>query len=164
MSIFRTASVLRFTAILLSCLMISCSTAPRFAGSGSPRERPDRSPATGGESNRESVPPTSGRVLLTLEGIASYYATEFHGKLTSNGETYDMNGISAAHRTFPFGTLVRVTNLENSLHVVVRINDRGPFVEGRIIDLSLGAAKEISLIQKGTARVRLDVLQWGTGR
>lgn len=111
----------------------------------------------------ETVPPPSGRVLLTLEGTASYYADDFHGKLTSNGETYDMHGITAAHRTFPFGTLVRVTHLESDKQVVVRINDRGPFVEGRMIDLSLGAAKEIGLIQKGTARVRLEVLQWGLG-
>lgn len=105
-----------------------------------------------------------GRVLLTLEGIASYYADDFHGKMTSNGEVFNMYDRTAAHRVFPFGTLVRVTNLENQKVVLVRINDRGPFKEGRIIDLSLGAARELDLIQQGTGRVRLEVLQWGDGK
>ncbi|MGH2566771.1 MAG: septal ring lytic transglycosylase RlpA family protein [Bacteroidota bacterium] len=105
-----------------------------------------------------------GRVLLTLQGVASYYADDFHGKLTSNGEIFNMNDLTAAHRTFPFGTKVRVTNLDNKKVVVVRVNDRGPFIEGRLIDLSLGAAKEIDLIQKGTTRVLLEVLEWGDGK
>jgi rare lipoprotein A len=75
-----------------------------------------------------------------------------------------MNDVTAAHRTFPFGTRIKVTNLDNQKTVVVRVNDRGPFVDGRIIDLSLGAAKEVGLVQSGTARVRLEVLQWGDGK
>lgn len=154
----------RAAAIVLIFIATSCSTAPRFIGSDSPREHPASGAATGREASGGSISPSSERVLLTLEGVASYYATEFHGKLTSSGEPYDMNGITAAHRTFPFGTLVRVTHLENNRQVVVRINDRGPFVEGRIIDLSLGAAKEIDLVQKGTTRVRLEVIHWGLGK
>jgi rare lipoprotein A len=106
----------------------------------------------------------TGKILLTLEGVASYYADQYHGRQTSNGEVFDMNALTAAHRTFPFGSMVRVTNLENRKSVVVRVNDRGPFVDGRIIDLSLAAAKELDLIQKGTARVRLEVLAWGDGK
>jgi rare lipoprotein A len=75
-----------------------------------------------------------------------------------------MNDLTAAHRTFPFGTKVRVTNLGNSKSVIVRVNDRGPFVEGRIMDLSLAAAKEIDLMKSGTAEARLEVLQWGDGK
>jgi rare lipoprotein A len=75
-----------------------------------------------------------------------------------------MHGLTAAHRTFPFGTKVRVTNLVNNLSVIVRINDRGPFVEGRIIDLSLGAATVIESVQSGTVKVRLEVLEWGRGQ
>jgi rare lipoprotein A len=75
-----------------------------------------------------------------------------------------MNDLTAAHRTFPFGTRVRVTNMENSKSVVVRVNDRGPFVEGRIMDLSLAAAKEIDLMKSGTTEARLEVLQWGDGK
>jgi rare lipoprotein A len=93
-----------------------------------------------------------------LNGVASYYAEEFNGRKTSNGEVYDMNLLTAAHRTLPFNTKVRVRNLENGRVVVVRINDRGPFKDNRIIDLSLAAAKEIGLLMSGTARVSLDVI------
>jgi rare lipoprotein A len=75
-----------------------------------------------------------------------------------------MHALTAAHRNFPFGTKVRVTSLENKKTVIVRVNDRGPFKEGRIMDLSMGAAKEIDLILNGTARVRLEVLEWGNGK
>ncbi|RPI05961.1 MAG: septal ring lytic transglycosylase RlpA family protein, partial [Ignavibacteriae bacterium] len=120
---------------LLACsaviLFIGCSSTPRFADRGNQPAGERRPPAHSGQALRQST----GKVLLTLEGIASYYAHDFHGKLTSNGETFDMNGLTAAHRTFPFGTMVRVTNLENNKVVVVRVNDRGPFVEGRMMDL-----------------------------
>ena len=98
-----------------------------------------------------------------LEGIASYYADEFHGRQTSNGEIYDMHALTAAHRTLPFNTRVRVVNLENGKSVVVRVNDRGPFKDNRVIDLSLQAAKQIGLIAKGTAPVRIEVLDSSTG-
>jgi rare lipoprotein A len=90
------------------------------------------------------------------QGLASYYGKEFHGRKTANGERFDMNGLTAAHRTLPFGTMVRVTNLSNDKSVTVRINDRGPFVEGRIIDLAMGAARQIDL--DGVARVRLEII------
>lgn len=91
-------------------------------------------------------------------GIASWYGSDFHGNFTSNGETYNMHGISAAHKLLPMHTMLLVTNLENGKEIVVRVNDRGPFVQGRIIDLSYGAAREISLIQSGTARVKVTAL------
>jgi rare lipoprotein A len=100
----------------------------------------------------------SGTEDLRLEGMASYYADEFHGRTTANGETYDMHNLTAAHRTLPFNTRVRVTNLSNNRSVVVRINDRGPFVSDRIIDLSLRAAQELSMVGPGTARVALELL------
>ncbi|MFH1263299.1 MAG: septal ring lytic transglycosylase RlpA family protein [Pseudomonadota bacterium] len=89
-------------------------------------------------------------------GYASWYGDQFHGRKTASGERYDMYQLTAAHRTAPFGTNVRVTNVGNGKAVTVRINDRGPFVKGRILDLSLAAAKEIDLISTGTARVRLE--------
>jgi rare lipoprotein A len=89
-------------------------------------------------------------------GYASWYGGEFHEKRTASGETYDMFGFTAAHRTAPFGTMVRVVNLENGASTVVRINDRGPFVRGRVIDLSLAAARALGLVENGTARVRLE--------
>ena len=97
-----------------------------------------------------------GRVIRT--GGASYYAAKFNGRRTANGERYRPGRLTAAHRTLRFGTRVRVTNLRNGRSVVVRINDRGPFVRGRIIDLSRAAAQRIGMIRSGVARVRLEVL------
>jgi peptidoglycan lytic transglycosylase len=93
-----------------------------------------------------------------LEGVASYYSDEYNGRPTSSGEIYDMHAMTAAHRTLPFGTRVLVHNLDNGKSVEVRINDRGPFKAGRIIDVSLEAAKRLGMIGPGTARVRLELL------
>jgi len=92
-------------------------------------------------------------------GIASWYGPDFHGRLTSNREIYDMHDLTAAHKTLPFGTRVMVTNLENGRVVSVRINDRGPFVKDRIIDLSYAAARLLDMVGPGTAPVRLDILK-----
>ncbi len=91
-------------------------------------------------------------------GVASWYGKKFHGRKTANGEIYDMNKVSAAHKTLPLGTVVRVRNLNNDKTLDVRINDRGPFVRGRIIDLSRGAAKELGVIGPGTAPVEITAL------
>ena len=92
-------------------------------------------------------------------GVASWYGPNFHGKLTANGEVYDMDGMTAAHRTLPFGTEVVVENLDNGLSTKVRINDRGPFAKDRIIDLSRAAATEIEMLGPGTARVRIYLVK-----
>ena len=97
------------------------------------------------------------------EGLASWYGGKFQGRQTANGETFDTNLFTAAHKTLPFGTLVRVTNLETGQATVVRINDRGPFVAGRIIDLSRAAAAAIGMAGAGVARVRVEVLPPGEG-
>jgi rare lipoprotein A len=152
-----------FALPLASILFAGCATSPRFGTRGSTARSSDTSTAEEKKDVEPRLLAPSGKALLMLEGVASYYANEFHGKLTSNGETFDMDGLTAAHRTFPFGTKVRVTNLENNKSVIVRVNDRGPFKEGRIIDLSRGAAKEIDLIRTGTVRVKLEVLEWGLG-
>jgi rare lipoprotein A len=96
----------------------------------------------------------------TFNGTASWYGDNFHGRLTSNGEYYNMHDLTAAHKTLPINTKVRVTNLRNNLSTVVRINDRGPFVDDRIIDLSKEAASQIDMIRKGTAPVKLEVLEF----
>jgi len=90
------------------------------------------------------------------EGIASWYGPDFHGGRTANGERYDMNGISAAHRTMPLPSYARVTNLENGRSIIVRVNNRGPFVHDRIIDLSVGTAKALDFYRKGVAHVRVE--------
>jgi rare lipoprotein A len=91
-------------------------------------------------------------------GIASWYGKAFHGRKTSNGETYNMYGLSAAHKTLPLGTWVKVHNLENGRSAELRINDRGPFVRGRVIDLSYGAAKQLGVVGPGTAKVEVVAL------
>ncbi|QSZ43089.1 septal ring lytic transglycosylase RlpA family protein [Sulfurimonas aquatica] len=106
--------------------------------------------------------PTVVSVGDEYTGNASWYGPDFHGKLTSNGETYNMYDMTAAHKTLPMNTIVKVTNLRNGLSTVVRINDRGPFVETRIIDLSNTAAKKIKMVGAGTAPVRLEILGFET--
>jgi len=92
-------------------------------------------------------------------GMASWYGPDFHGKTTSSKEVYDMHDLTAAHRSLPFGTYVMVTNLDNRKSIIVRINDRGPFVEGRIIDLSYAAAKTLDMVGPGVIPVRIEVLE-----
>ena len=95
-----------------------------------------------------------------MEGIASWYGPDFNGKLTASGEVYDMYAMTAAHKTLPLGTVVKVTNLDNGKSAQVRINDRGPYVKGRIIDLSKSAAQAIEIGAAGTANVRLEIVNW----
>ena len=102
------------------------------------------------------------KIGSTETGIASWYGAPYHGRTAASGEIYDQEKLTAAHRTLPFGTWVEVTNLENEKRVDVRITDRGPFVNGRIIDLSLAAAREIDMVRSGIARVRLKVIEHET--
>lgn len=102
--------------------------------------------------------------LETVEGAASFYADKYNGRITYNGEVYDMNGVSAAHPTYRMGTVVRVTNLSNNKSLLMRINDRMPFRPDRVIDLSLGSAKLLDIVRGGLAKVRIEVLEWGTGK
>ena len=97
-----------------------------------------------------TIPPS-----FQVTGAASWYGIPFHGRRTANGEVFDMNGISAAHKTLPFGTRVRVTNLDNGSSLVLRINDRGPFIEGRVLDVSRRAAQLLGFQQAGLANVRI---------
>ena len=127
----------------IAFLLAGCVSSPRYTFSQPPTD--------------ESDVQQSG----IEEGMASYYADEFNGRHTSNGEIYDMHKLTAAHRTLPFNTKVRVTNTQSGKVVVVRINDRGPFKDNRIIDVSLAAAKALELIGTGTAPVRLEVLEFG---
>ena len=92
-------------------------------------------------------------------GLASWYGRPYHGRTTASGERYDMHELTAAHRTLPFGTMVRVVNLENGRKIKVRITDRGPFVEGRIIDLSRAAARRLQMVDAGVVRVKLVVVR-----
>ena len=112
----------------------------------------------GRKPNVKLPPPRPVVVGETETGLASWYGHPYHGRRASNGEVYDMNKMTAAHLSWPFGTWVRVTNLDNGREVDVRINDRGPFVKDRVIDLSRAAAQQIAMLGPGTARVRLKVI------
>ncbi len=114
---------------------------PRFA---TPPARPISRPRF------RTIPPK-----FKLTGYASWYGIPFHGRITANGEVYDMNGLSAAHKTLPFGTMVRVTNLDNGLSLDLRINDRGPYIAGRIIDVSRRAAHLLGFQEAGLANVNI---------
>ncbi len=128
-------------AVLVAATMAGCGTsAPRFRS----------------EPGAAAVSRDPGVHQMT--GIASFYAEEFNGRPTASGETYDMHALTAAHKTLPFNTAVRVTHTENNRSVIVRINDRGPFKDDRVIDLSLEAARRIGLTGKGTGPVRLEII------
>ncbi len=104
----------------------------------------------------QTYSPVASADDYTETGIASWYGRKFHGRLTASGEIYNMHGLTAAHRILPMQTKVEVTNLDNGRHVIVRINDRGPFVNNRIIDLSYNAAQHLGMVGPGTARVRIE--------
>ncbi len=137
---------------VVSLFIAACASSPRFTKDrfSEPKINPSKSP-----SGNSKGKPTS------YQGIASFYSDDFHGKKTANGEVFDMHKLTAAHRSFPFNTKVRVTNLDNGKSCVVRVNDRGPFKLERIMDLSLGAAEVLDMKKTGTANVSLEVLEWG---
>lgn len=128
----------------LLIILAACSSTSRYTKSSE-------------ESNRTNV---SGYLEIQT-GIASFYADEFNGKKTASGEIYNMNELTAAHPSYPFNTIVIVTNLKNNKSVKVRINDRMPSFKNRIIDLSLKAAEKINMIRDGIQEVKIEVLKWG---
>ncbi len=153
---------LSFVAILITIALGASHPNPHFSGIATPYN-PLYSSAEAALRPTlltRALPRTHKKARVT-EGRASFYADQFHGRKTASGETFNREKLTAAHPFLPFGTWVRVTNLRNGKDVIVRINDRGPFVKGRIIDLSRGAAKEIGLTQAGTARVKLEALSSG---
>jgi rare lipoprotein A len=129
-------------------ILASCSSSVRFT-SNVPVVETSKGTAEYEELNE------TGRIM---RGKASFYANKFHGRATASGEIFDQNKLTAAHRTLPFGTMVKVINLTNGRSVVVKINDRGPFVRGRIIDLSRAAAEAIDLIDMGVCEVEVIIL------
>lgn len=142
----------------------------RYLTSRSGKEIPDLSPKRSGEATKTSFLSRLNPVHLferepklvptgyVQTGIASWYGADFHGGGTASGERYDMESLTAAHRSLPFGTLLRVTNLHNGRNVIVRVNNRGPYVKNRIIDLSKAAARQLGMIGRGVAKVKVEVL------
>ena len=168
--------LLRYSLLWLCCIVfVACSSsryrlqqdvAPEgdFDFSQVPDAQPVWEPISpGGNKSPYTVRGLQYQILPTAkgyveEGISSWYGLKFHGELTSNGELYNMYEMSAAHKTLPIPSYVKVTNLENNKTVVVRVNDRGPFHEGRIIDLSFAAANRLGFAGKGTVQVRLEAI------
>lgn len=142
-----------FLFSLITIILSSCASSPRFTKDryAEPKINPSK-----------PAPVNSAGKATTYTGFASYYAHDFNGKKTANGEIFDMHQLTAAHRSFPFNTKVRVTNLVNGKSCIVRVNDRGPFKLERIMDLSLGAAEKLDMLKTGTASVQLEVVEWGS--
>ncbi len=134
------------------------STPPSMEEEAKRSTSTEAQPKPSGAPPKRSRPADNGAPIYTEEGNASWYGEPFHGRKASNGEVYDMNKLTAAHRTLPFDSMVRVTNLSNGKTTTVRITDRGPFVDNRIIDLSRAAAQEIESIGPGIVPVRIEVL------
>ena len=149
--------------IISAFILASCSASvPRFTNERYPGEKKISAP------QKKDSPPdkdlaeyADAKPLDKFTGVASYYADQYNGKRTSNGEIYNMNSMTAAHRDFPFDSIVRVINIENNKSVILRVNDRGPLKKGRIIDVSVEAARQLEMICKGTAIVRVEVLKYG---
>jgi rare lipoprotein A len=153
----------------LCVLLANCAATTQFSAKHSkysPKVVADGEPVPkGGGIYKVGVPyALNGRTYYPSEGsyrgegIASWYGPDFHGRLTANGEVYDMDAISAAHPTMPLPSYARVTNLENGKSIVVRVNDRGPYARNRIIDLSIGTAKALEFYGRGLARVRVEYI------
>ena len=142
-------------------ITVGCSSSPRYTTGSTP----NRSKST---KKVKSIPSNSKNKKVkhrkVMTGISSFYAEDFHGKLTANGEVYDMYGVTAAHKTLPLNTICRVTNLANDKSLILRINDRGPYIKGRILDCSYGAAKKLDFINQGTTNVKIEVIEWGDGK
>ena len=139
------------SVILAAALFLAAASCMQPLPPRTPRDRPTPPPKV----EKKKKPSQK----WYQEGVASYYGRKFHGRRTANGERYDMYGVSAAHKTLPFGTIVLVRNMKNGRELKVRINDRGPFVKGRIIDLSYGAAKKLGMIQDGIVAVRIRIIR-----
>jgi rare lipoprotein A len=160
----RFTPALAFLLLLAGCghkpATVAVSPAPPIEKkpAGTPPPKTGEIPHVGSSTAEIDIAPDV-KPLLVETGIASWYGAPYHNRRSSNGEIYDMNAMTAAHRTLPLGSIVRVVNPTSGKSAIVRITDRGPFVDGRIIDVSRAAAEKIDLVQRGTAPVRVEVLK-----
>ena len=156
------ARVIRWLGLTMGvALLAGCVPKPVYRSGGAPR------PAKAAASPPAVVAPGPAAHPVDLDkiatgkayqiGVAAYYGKKFHGRKTANGEVFNMYKLTAAHRVLPLGTYVKVTNLQNGRWVEVKVNDRGPFIEGRILDLSFAAALELEMVEQGTAKVMIEI-------
>ena len=152
--------ILSFCLIFIF-LFYSCSPSPRYkSDSNKIKSYKSNKSISAKKKTKENK---FDKKKTVYRGVSSYYGPNFHGKLTANGEVYDMYGLTAAHKEMPLNTVARVTNLDNGKSLILRINDRGPYIDGRILDCSYGAAKKLGFLNAGTANVEIKVIEWGDG-
>lgn len=162
-----------WSGIVLVVLCCACVSQPIYrSGAKAPSTLPSKQKTTRSANSatpssvvapRQTAHPVNTEKIDTSKayqiGVASYYGKKFHGRKTANGETFNMYKLTAAHRVLPLGTRVRVTHLENGRWVELKVNDRGPFIEGRILDLSFAAALELEMVTAGKARVMIEIIE-----
>ena len=135
---------MKINSLFLIIFILSCSSSPRY--------------------HADNVVETTRKDTKdTFYGVSSYYGLNdgFDGNLTANGEIFDKDGVSGAHKTLPLNSIVKVTNLDNGKSLTLKINDRGPYIKGRILDCSYGAALKLDFVQQGTTNVKVKVIKWG---
>ncbi len=146
--------IIRIIYCFIILILFSCVASPRY--SSSTNNKPKK---------HNSIPLKKSTVKQgeVIKGVSSWYGPNFHGKLTANGEVFDQYGVTAAHKTLPLGTVARVTNIDNGKSVILRINDRGPYIGDRILDCSYGAAIKLGFKDLGTATVEIEIIELGDG-
>jgi len=145
---------------------MECTSSPRYHSGSKPAPattKMQKNKYKKQDNKKKNNKSSFNKSKKVYKGISSFYGPKFHGKLTANGEIFDMYGVTAAHKEFPFNTVVRVTNVNNGKSLIIRINDRGPYVDGRILDCSFGAAKKLGFVGDGTTPVKIEILEWGDG-
>ena len=156
--------IIRLIFCLIILMLFSCVASPRYSSSPNLEKKTIKKyipkPIAKGNSKGNDVDVKVGDII---SGVSSWYGPNFHGKLTANGEVFDQYGVTAAHKTLPLGTVARVTNIDNGKSLILRINDRGPYVGDRILDCSYGAATKLGFKDLGTANVEIKIIELGDG-
>lgn len=153
--------IIKSISFFLILFLIGCTNSPRYQSGQTNPSIPKSKPLKNNEKKKNI------QHKKVMKGISSFYGLNdgFHGKLTANGEIFDMYGLTAAHKTLPLNTIVRVTNLDKEdKSLILRINDRGPYVGKRILDCSYGAAFKLDFVKEGTAKVKIEVIEWGDNK
>ena len=155
-------NIVKSIIFFLILFLISCTNSPRYQSNQTTKQSTPKTKAVKKNDIKKNI-----KHKKIMKGISSFYGLNdgFHGKLTANGEIFDMYGLTAAHKTLPLNTIVRVTNLDKEdKSLILRINDRGPYVGKRILDCSYGAAYKLDFIKEGTAKVKIEVIEWGDNK
>ncbi len=154
--------IIRIIYCVVILMLFSCVASPRYSSSHLDNKKTTKkyNPRSSNKGNPKAEDVKVGDII---SGISSWYGPNFHGKLTANGEVFDQYGVTAAHKTLPLGTVARVTNIDNGKSLILRINDRGPYVGDRILDCSYGAATKLGFKDLGTANVEIKIIEIGDG-